>query len=184
MNENYIAYETLVANRAAAEWACWAMIASWVSAGATIVTLFLAFKALFTWREQEKTKVKIDFRNALKKLKTALLFMPVNIDPEQLNDEREQVIAKWLFKDVDLISQQIELGEENVKRFDEILSIFDCCQSSWFATEHLFDNTELEKVWHEFESNFNKYINGGESKDLLMKMLDKLISSRFVFESR
>ncbi|EGH4408963.1 hypothetical protein LRI04_003615, partial [Salmonella enterica subsp. enterica serovar Uganda] len=109
MNENYIAYETLVANRAAAEWACWAMIASWVSAGATIVTLFLAFKALFTWREQEKTKVKIDFRNALKKLKTALLFMPVNIDPEQLNDEREQVIAKWLFKDVDLISQQIEL---------------------------------------------------------------------------
>lgn len=26
MNENYIAYETLVANRAAAEWACWAMI--------------------------------------------------------------------------------------------------------------------------------------------------------------
>lgn len=31
MNENYIAYETLVANRAAAEWACWAMIASWVS---------------------------------------------------------------------------------------------------------------------------------------------------------
>lgn len=32
MNENYIAYETLVANRAAAEWACWAMIASWVSA--------------------------------------------------------------------------------------------------------------------------------------------------------
>ncbi len=34
MNENYIAYETLVANRAAAEWACWAMIASWVSAGA------------------------------------------------------------------------------------------------------------------------------------------------------
>lgn len=40
MNENYIAYETLVANRAAAEWACWAMIASWVSAGATIVTLF------------------------------------------------------------------------------------------------------------------------------------------------
>ena len=167
MNENYIAYETLVANRAAAEWACWAMIASWVSAGATIVTLFLAFKALFTWREQEKTKVKIDFRNALKKLKTALLF-----------------IAKWLFKDVDLISQQIELGEENVKRFDELLSIFDCCQSSWFATEHLFDNTELEKVWHEFESNFNKYINGGESKDLLMKMLDKLISSRFVFESR
>ncbi|AOE45392.2 hypothetical protein BOW93_gp071 [Salmonella phage 118970_sal3] len=69
MNENYIAYETLVANRAAAEWACWAMIASWVSAGATIVTLFLAFKALFTWREQEKTKVKIDFRNALKKLR-------------------------------------------------------------------------------------------------------------------
>ena len=33
MNENYIAYETLVANRAAAEWACWAMIASWVSFG-------------------------------------------------------------------------------------------------------------------------------------------------------
>ncbi|MBJ3984032.1 hypothetical protein JGD17_24880, partial [Salmonella enterica subsp. enterica serovar Rissen] len=61
--------------------------------------------------------------------------MPVNIDPEQLNDEREQVIAKWLFKDVDLISQQIEWGGENVIRFDDLLSIFYCCQSSWFATE-------------------------------------------------
>ncbi|MBC2610090.1 MULTISPECIES: hypothetical protein [Citrobacter] len=184
MDANYIAYQTLVANRAAAEWAFWSMVVASVSVVTTIVTLCFAYKALSTWRDQEKTKVKLDFRNAIKQLKTALLFMPLSIDPDELEQEREQVIAKWLFKDVDLINQQIEIGEQNVRRFDELLSIFDSCRSSWLATEHLFDNTKLSKDWVVFEGDFERYIKGNGYKSSLMQQLDEMMTTRFVFESK
>ncbi|WP_279204272.1 hypothetical protein [Obesumbacterium proteus] len=184
MDANYIVYETLVASRDAADWAFWTMLASWMSVLATIITLCFAYRALSTWREQEKIRVKLDFRIALKRLKSALLFMPLNIDPKEIEQEREQVITKWIFKDVDLITQEIEAGEQNVKRYDELLSLYDNCQSSWLATEHLFDNTELAKVWMLFEEDFEKYISGVASRESLAQMLKMITETRFVFEQK
>lgn len=50
MEANYIAYETLAANRAAAEWAFWAMIGTWLSGIATflavIVSLYISMRNL------------------------------------------------------------------------------------------------------------------------------------------
>ncbi|WP_318393556.1 hypothetical protein [Enterobacter sp.] len=184
MNPEYISYETLTATRESAEWAFWAMIAAWVSAGATIFTLFFAYRALSTWREQEKTKVKLDFRASLKHFKSALLFMPSSLDPVELEAEREQVIAKWLFKDVDFITQQIESGEQNVQRFDDLLAAFENCISAWLATEHLFDGTDMARVWLTIEDDFEKYINGEGSKSPLLQSLNKLTATRFVFESK
>ncbi|MEZ2586140.1 hypothetical protein ACBQ10_16400 [Kluyvera intermedia] len=184
MDANYIAYETLVANRDASLWAFWSMVVAAISGAATIVTLCFAYKALSTWRDQEKTKVKLDFRIAIKQLKAALLFMPSNIDTDELEQEREQVIAKWLFKDDDLINQQIENGEQNVRRFDDLLSLFDSCQSSWLATEHLFDDTQLSNDWAVFEDDFEKYINGEGTKSPLVQRLNKITATRFVFESK
>ena len=51
MNPDYISYETLTATRESAEWAFWAMVAAWVSAGATIITLGFAYRALSTWSD-------------------------------------------------------------------------------------------------------------------------------------
>ncbi|SFR00713.1 hypothetical protein SAMN04487773_0951 [Enterobacter sp. kpr-6] len=184
MNPEYISYETLTATRESAEWAFWAMIAAWVSAGATIFTLFFACRALSTWREQEKTKVKLDFRASLKHFKSALLSMPSSLDPVELEVEREQIIAKWLFKDVDFITQQIESGEQNVQRFDDLLAAFENCISAWLATEHLFDGTDMARVWLIIEDDFEKYINGEGSKSPLLQSLNKLTATRFVFESK
>ncbi|HHE8443874.1 TPA: hypothetical protein ACPFQA_003351 [Citrobacter braakii] len=48
MDANYIAYETLVANRAAADWAFWSMIGTWLSGIATflavITSLYIALR--------------------------------------------------------------------------------------------------------------------------------------------
>ncbi|WP_406909206.1 hypothetical protein [Klebsiella oxytoca] len=184
MDANYIAYETLVANRNAAEWAFWSMIAAFISGTASVVTLIFAYRALTTWREQEKTKVKMEFRFAIKQLRVALLNMPLDLDRDELEEEREQVIVRWLFKDVDLISQQIDAGEQNVQRFDNLLSIFDACQSSWLATEHLFDGTQLARDWIIFEDDFEHYINGEGTKAPLVQLLNKITSSRFVFDSK
>ena len=50
MEANYIAYETLAANRAAAEWAFWSMIGTWLSGIATflavIVSLYISMRNL------------------------------------------------------------------------------------------------------------------------------------------
>ncbi|MEH4615083.1 hypothetical protein POY37_16585 [Klebsiella pneumoniae] len=98
MDASYIAYETLVANRNAAEWAFWSMIAAFISGTASVVTLIFAYRALTTWRDQEKTKVKMEFRLAIKQLRVAFLNMPLNLDRDELEEEREQVIVRWLLK--------------------------------------------------------------------------------------
>ncbi|WP_263752576.1 hypothetical protein [Kosakonia cowanii] len=184
MDADLISYETLLATRDSAEWARWTMVAAWISAIATSFTLFFAYRALSTWREQEKTKVKLDFRIAIKHLKSTLLLMPLSLDRAELEEEREQVIAKWLFKDVDLIVQQIETGEKNVQRFDALLAVFEDCTSAWLATEHLFDDTELASIWMRIEDDFEKYINGEGSKSPLMQGLNRLTAKRFVFNSK
>lgn len=184
MDTDLISYETLLATQKATMWAYGSMLAAIVSAVSSIATLFFAFKALTTWRDQEKARVKLDFRIAVRQLKASLLFMPLNIDPVEVEEERAQVIAKWLFKDVDLINQQIENGEQNVKRYDDLITAFDFCQSAWLATEHLFDNTELERDWMIFEDDFEKYINGEGSKSPLMQLVQKITSTRFVFDSK
>lgn len=184
MDANYIAYETLIANRNAALWGLGSMIAAMISGVASIITLFFAYRALSTWRDQEKTKVKLDLRNAIRQLKASLMFMPPKIDPDELNSEREQVICKFFFEDVPVIKQDIEEGEQNVKRFDELLIYFDSCQSSWLATEHLFDHTKLPSYWAEFELNFEKYVNGEGNKSALIELLNKITATPFVFESK
>ncbi|MEG1466323.1 MAG: hypothetical protein RSA68_01850 [Hafnia sp.] len=184
MDANYIVYETLVASRDAADWAFWTMLASWMSVLATIITLCFAYRALSTWREQEKIRVKLDFRIALKKLKSALIFMPLRIDPKEIQQEREQVIAKWVFKDDDVLFEKIEAGEKNVKRYDELISLYDNCQSSWLATEHLFDNTELAEIWISFQKDFEKYISGDASRSSSLELLKMITETRFVFEQK
>ncbi|HID8210474.1 hypothetical protein [Serratia ureilytica] len=184
MDTDLISYESMLAARDSADWAFWGMIAAIVSALAMLVTLFFAYKALSTWREQEKAKVKLDFRIAIRHLRSSLLFMPLSIDPAEIEEEREQVIAKWIFKDVDLIAQQIEIGEQNVQRFDELINTFDNCYSAWLATEHLFDNTDLARNWMICEDDFKKYISGESSKTPLLQTIHKITETRFVFESK
>lgn len=45
MDANYIAYETLVANRAAVDWAFWSMIGTWLSGIATVAAVYIALRS-------------------------------------------------------------------------------------------------------------------------------------------
>lgn len=184
MDADLISYETMLAAQNSARWALGSMVAAIISALATVTTLYFAYKALSTWRDQEKTKVKLDFRIAIRQLKASLLFMPLTIDPVEIEKEREQVIAKWIFKDVALLNQQIEIGEQNVQRFDELLNSFDNCHSAWLATEHLFDDTDLAQDWIVCEDDFKKFVSGESSKAPLLQIINKITATRFVFESK
>lgn len=184
MNAEYISYQSLVAAREAANWALGTLIATAISTLATVITLIFAYRALSTWRDQEKTRVKLEYRNSIAKLKSALMFMPLDFDPIELEEEREQVIAKWLFKDDDLILQQMELGEQNVHKFDELQIAYDNCNSAWLATEHLFDDSEDADRWFALKVSFENYVSGKESKLNLIQSIIDVNVSRFVFNSR
>ena len=94
------------------------------------------------------------------------------------------LVAPHPCEDVDFITQQIESGEQNVQRFDDLLAAFENCISAWLATEHLFDGTELANIWVIIEDDFEKYICGEGSKSPLIQSLNKLTATRFVFESK
>ena len=76
MNAEYISYESLVAARAAADWAFWSMIGAWISAIATLAAAVIGFCALNGWRKQEEVRELKEFRVAAFRYENALIFAP------------------------------------------------------------------------------------------------------------
>ncbi|HAT2743912.1 TPA: hypothetical protein I8372_001480 [Citrobacter farmeri] len=76
MDSNYIAYETLVANRAAADWAYWAMMGTWASVFVTMVAAGVAGIALFGWRKQEEASELKNFRVSIYHYHSAMIKAP------------------------------------------------------------------------------------------------------------
>ena len=81
MDANYIAYEALVASREAADWALWAALGTWFSGVITLVAACVAFKALQTWKQQEKHNGKKALKAALINYRNLLVMMPEALDP-------------------------------------------------------------------------------------------------------
>ena len=76
MNAEYISYESLLAARAAADWAFWSMIGAWISAAATLLAAIAGFFALNIWSKQEEVRELKDFRVAAFRYHNALIFAP------------------------------------------------------------------------------------------------------------
>ncbi|WP_220708576.1 hypothetical protein [Citrobacter freundii] len=65
MTANYIAYETLLTTIDSAHWAKFGVIAAWVAAAGSLLTLIVAASALNTWKKQEKTKIRSELKRSL-----------------------------------------------------------------------------------------------------------------------
>lgn len=82
MDANYIAYETLVANRAAVEWAFWSMLGTWASVFATIVAAVVAGIAIFGWKRQEEAIELKNFRVSIYHYHSSMIRAPERNLPE------------------------------------------------------------------------------------------------------
>lgn len=85
MDANYIIYETLVANRDAADWAFWAMIGSWVASGATLAAVLTS---LYIAKMRPKPKIKGEITlSAMRKYdwKKGISIRIANIGPMPIN---------------------------------------------------------------------------------------------------
>lgn len=97
MNAEYISYESLVAARAAADWAFWSMVGAWISAIATLAAAVIGFYALNGWRKQEEVRELKEFRVAAFRYENALIFAPKYMTVEI--SEQDRNAAKNAFEE-------------------------------------------------------------------------------------
>lgn len=166
------------------DWNMISALSGCASAIATLLTLFVALKALTTWREQEKIKVKMDFKKSIMTFKSTLILMPEYLNIKELAEQKEAIAAKWLFNDVPLIMQDITEGESNVLQFEKFILSFENCSSCWVATEHLFDKHFITERWSSACSTYFDYLGGKADKHKLFDALNAVFSVRFVFEHK
>lgn len=91
MDANYIAYETLVASRAAALWAFWSMVGTWVSGIGTILAALFAAFSLNSWRKQDRAKSRREVKVALLKYSYSLLDYPLVKGSEHYLENRKKL---------------------------------------------------------------------------------------------
>ncbi|HDZ9012145.1 TPA: hypothetical protein RUY31_004895, partial [Klebsiella quasipneumoniae subsp. similipneumoniae] len=84
----YISYQSLLAYRESADWAFLGMLAAWVSASLSILTLLVAVYTLNTWRRQEALKLKLNLKQAILEFETDLENMPESWTIVELNAGR------------------------------------------------------------------------------------------------
>lgn len=183
MEANYISYEALIASRDAVDWAFWSMVGTWCSVSISGLTLIFAWKALSTWRDQEKNRVKADFKKAILAIRNTLLFMPGEWNREQvaLSANIQKMDGEIASRMASKLSPNIVLLSRN---YESLIVAHNNANDAWVMCEHLFVDTIIQEKWQEFNAGFNKYMQGGYPHSVLFEPLNNLYSQPFVFEGR
>ncbi|MHP61605.1 hypothetical protein D9F47_22465 [Escherichia coli] len=163
--------------------ALFSMIGTTVSAIVSMITLFFAKTALNTWRHQEVLKSKKDFKMALLELKFVTLWQPDEIDPVQLRVGRNILYSENDLRKTKLPVEQITAFKGLAKEFEKLEDSMQMCARYWFATEKLFKDTDVEKLWGNIMAAYNEYTQGKRNQDYFIWHLDELIKVDLYFVS-
>lgn len=122
MNSDYIAYESMMAARDAANAAYWSMIATWIYGAsaligslATLGAVYVAYRTMNTWRHQEEVKDKKKLKAALVMYRNELVHMPYEMLPE--NRERKELtlrlneVANEIYLPLVIMEEDLDKGE-------------------------------------------------------------------------
>lgn len=173
MAVDYIAYETLIATRFSADWVKYGAIAAWVSAVAGILTLAVAATALNTWKNQEKTKIRSEFKRSLLALDYAVHMMP---------DEWNPTLANMLKIRADkrAIDHSIQVIEADSAYYD-LKKAWHNAISAWVMCEGQLKETNLTKQWNELSDLYVNFLKGIIDKGAILKKLAEMHSVEFIF---
>lgn len=173
------AFRTMLATEEASSWALWMLITTAVGTIFSIVTLYCAFRALNTWREQEQLKVKVEFKKSLIRLHDILLDMPdknltfmSNIGKNNraiIGDAKKHHVSKEL----NALLQKEALEEE-----------FEKAEHNWAISEELFIGSTTYKDWEKFKSIYHSYAKLNQSKSGLCELLSKMKTEIVIFRAR
>lgn len=175
MDADTISYKAMIATEHAANWALGSMIGTLIGAVTTSVTLFFAYKALNTWRQQEALKIKIDFKSAAVELLHAINAMPNNWSFHHVNAARGAVDRG----DVNSSLKRNEVQIYYLKR--DMVEANRLAERRWMMCEQLFKDSEVAVKWKNFQHDFFHYAMKGGNKADILPGLENLISRVIIF---
>lgn len=171
MDTDIISYETLLATQYSADWVKYGAIASWLAAVGAILTLICAGSALNTWKKQEKTKIRSEFKRSLLALDFAIHMMP---------DEWNASMARAV-----LIKSRLHIVSEGSVAevsFNELKKCWHDALSAWVMCEGLLMKSDLPNLWSELSAIYVKYTQGFVSKKTILEKLAEMHSLEFIFD--
>lgn len=171
MDADIISYETLLATRYSADWVMYGAIAAWLAALSSLLTLICAASALNTWKKQEKTKIRSEFKRSLLALDYAIHMMPDEWNAHMAN----MVLMKSRFH----ISAEESAAE---LRLSELKKCWHDAISAWVMCEGLLKTTNLTSLWVELSDLYVKYTQGFVSKKKILNKFAEMHSLEFIFE--
>ncbi|WP_131541975.1 hypothetical protein [Pantoea agglomerans] len=172
MDLDLISFETLIATRDSADWVMWGAIATGLAAASSLLTLYFARAALNTWKMQEQTKIKSEFKRSLLALDYAIHMMP---------DEWNMSTAMMV--QVRSKSFIISEGDDAVMAgLSELKKCWHNAISAWVMCEGLLKETSLTKSWKELSDVYSQYIQGRANKISILTKLAEMHSVEFIFD--
>ncbi|KZP80136.1 hypothetical protein A3460_05405 [Enterobacter roggenkampii] len=176
MAVDYTSYESMLAAREAANWAFWSMLVTAGGLLVSILTLYVATKAIHTWKKQEILKIKMDFKKSLMRLKTECYLFPEYVDVAKISYGQQFINADWNLTDID------RRAAIEAQRYNQFNQAFLSCCDSWVATERLFDNSEVSKGWDDVVNGAQRFVHAEISSKEFQQIIHNLYSKNFVFE--
>lgn len=176
MDANSISYESMIAAKEAATWAFWSMLATAGGLLVSILTLYVATRAIHTWKKQEILKIKMDFKKSLMRLKTECNLLPEYVDVAKISYGQKFINADWNLTEID------KRAAIEAQRYNQFNQAFLSCCDSWVATERLFDNSEVSKGWNDVVNGAQRFANAEISGREFQQIIHNLYSKNFVFE--
>lgn len=173
MSSDFISFESMLAARESANWTYWIMVATWISLVTSLGTFFLAFLALNSWKQQEKTKVKMNFKKEILNLKNVITAVP--------RDFRFGVVR--FIKIIDTIDDYSKDSEKlrMVLLGENIESSWRKTLDAWVMSESLLKETAVNDIWNELSEYFELFMLDQKSKEDILLVLSKIYHSKFIF---
>lgn len=171
MDSDIISYESMLAAKESANWAWWTMAASIATVLISLATLGIAYSALNSWKDQERLKIKLDFKKKLIEFEDSLTAMPDNWTSHdiryaitRLNAQRAAVENR--------INDEVEIY---FKR-EALSTSYRNATNSFVMYEMSFKDLYTSELWEEVRNEFSNYVIRGGSKVTLEDFIKQLHS--------
>lgn len=172
MDTDIISFETLIATQDSARWVMLGAIATGIAAFGSLITAGYAIVALNTWKNQEKTKIRSEFKRSL-----LALDYSIHMVPDGWNQNIAQVVQ--------IMAMQSQTSSSENKHFVAINEVKKCWHnaiSAWVMCEGILKKTKLTKKWHELSVLYLEYIQGKVDKLSVLEKLAEMHSIEFIFD--
>lgn len=158
------------------DWNALAATGGLISAGATLFALRYANQALTTWRDQEKLKLKIEFKKAILNLRNVFIYMPLQW--EKMPGAKSALMRN----STKLVNGPALMNTSLPPELKTIIDALNHANDCWVMCEHIFDGTPVATNWEESVKAIDDYLNFKLSNTDVFEVLNKTYSSRFVFD--